>query len=81
MSFGVDVNYKVKKLEARIRAAEEETRDWQMRFALLSDKYTEETDEYKRIIEKFHTSGIALPKGRPVTKRPPAPRGRKKATK
>lgn len=81
MSFGVDVNYKVKKLEARIRAAEEERDSWIAKYKLLSDKYTEETDEYKRIIEKFHTSGIALPKGRPVTKRPPAPRGRKKATK
>lgn len=77
MSFGVDINYKVKKLESRIRAAEEEVRDWQMRYQLLFDKYIEETDEYKRIIEKYHTSGIALPKGRPVTKRPPAPRGRK----
>lgn len=81
MSFGVDVNYKVKKLENRIRAAEEEAREWQDKYRLMYEKYVEETDEYKRIIEKFHTSGIALPKGRPVTKRPPAPRGRKKVIK
>ena len=81
MSFGVDVNYKVKKLESRIRAAEEEAREWQEKYRLMCERYVEETTEYKRIIEKFHTSGIQLPKGKPATKRPPAPRGRKKAIK
>ena len=81
MILGADVNYKVRKLESRLRATEEERDAWQARYNDLMEKYTADTDEYKRIIEKFHTRGIALPKGRPVTKRPPQPRGRKKVAK
>lgn len=81
MILGADVNYKVRKLESRLRATEEERDVWQAQYNALMEKYTADTDEYKRIIEKFHTSGIALPKGRPATKRPPQPRGRKKVAK
>jgi len=77
-SFGVDANYKIKKLESRIRAAEEERDRWLAKYNTLYEMHVAETEEYKRIILKFHENGIQLPKGKPATKRPPGPRGRKR---
>lgn len=84
MSFGVDVNYKVKKLEARIRAAEEEARDWQMKFDLMSQHYQDKVSALELEITRLRETGIRLPKGRvpkPKPTKPPQPRGRKKAVK
>lgn len=84
MSFGVDVNYKVKKLEARIRAAEEEARDWQMKFDLMSQHYQDKVSALELEITRLRETGIRLPKGRvpkPKPTNPPQPRGRKKAVK
>jgi len=77
---GADLNYKVKKLESRIRAAEEEKNEWATRCAHLVEKYEAKVAELQTEVTRLRETGIRLPKGKipkPKTETP-KPRGRKR---
>ena len=84
MSFGVDVNYKVKKLESRARAAEEALEAYQQQAQETKRLYEERIAELQTEITRLRETGVRLPKGRapkPKTTTAPKPRGRKRNEK
>jgi hypothetical protein len=84
VTFGTDVNYKVKKLEARIRAAEDEKNMWAARCESLVEMYEAKVAALQLEVTRLRETGIRLPKGRAPKPKPEVaskPRGRKRVIK
>ena len=86
MTLGADINYRVKKLERRIRAAEEETQVWAQKYEAEVAFRLQEAEEFRTTINLLNEN-IAKLKTRlaykPKEERTaaPIPRGPRKVKK